>query len=106
MIRAQLIRSGDHIVGFKIKGHAEYAEHGQDIVCAAASFLAITVENSLELQLHREGTTTMKSGELFYRLPDGLTEDELRQAQIILQVLDTGFRNLEKEYPNYVQYRS
>ena len=36
------------IMDFLSKGHAGYAEEGQDIVCAAVSALIITTVNSLE----------------------------------------------------------
>ena len=37
--------SGDY-VGFRMTGHAEYAEYGSDIVCAAVSVLVINTINS------------------------------------------------------------
>ncbi|MDO4167727.1 MAG: ribosomal-processing cysteine protease Prp [Eubacteriales bacterium] len=38
----------DEYTGFRMKGHAGYAEHGQDIVCAAVSVLVINTINSME----------------------------------------------------------
>lgn len=35
-------------VGFQLKGHAGFAEYGQDIVCAAVSALSINTVNSIE----------------------------------------------------------
>ena len=35
--------------GFTLKGHAEYAEYGYDIVCSAVTSNAIGVDNSLNL---------------------------------------------------------
>ena len=35
-------------VGFQTEGHAEYANPGQDIVCAAASILVINTINAIE----------------------------------------------------------
>ena len=35
-------------VGFQTEGHAEYADPGQDIVCAAASILVINTINAIE----------------------------------------------------------
>lgn len=35
-------------VGFRMKGHADYAAYGQDIVCAAVSALVINTINSVE----------------------------------------------------------
>ena len=40
-------RNGNYLE-FVSKGHAGYAEEGQDIVCAAVSALIITTVNSLE----------------------------------------------------------
>lgn len=34
--------------GFQIKGHAEYASEGHDIVCSAVSALALNCVNSIE----------------------------------------------------------
>ncbi len=34
--------------GFSCEGHAEYAEEGQDIVCAAVSALTLNTINSIE----------------------------------------------------------
>ena len=35
-------------IGFQLKGHAGFAEYGQDIVCAAVSALSINTVNSIE----------------------------------------------------------
>ena len=106
MIRVQLVKSGKHIEGFQISGHAEYAPSGQDSVCAAASFLATTVVNSLELQLGVAGTVKSEDGYLYYRLPASLSEQQQHTAQIILQTLSTGFQNLKEAYPKYISIQN
>ena len=40
--------SSGKYTGFRMNGHAEYAEYGQDIVCAAVSALVINTINSIE----------------------------------------------------------
>jgi uncharacterized protein YsxB (DUF464 family) len=40
--------NGD-FAGFTCEGHADYADKGEDIVCAAVSILTINTQNSLEL---------------------------------------------------------
>ena len=35
-------------VGFQTEGHAEYADPGEDIICAAVSVLVINTINSIE----------------------------------------------------------
>ncbi|RCK12092.1 50S ribosomal protein L21 [Bacillus licheniformis] len=45
MIHAKITRSRSNkdILGFEMSGHANFAEHGQDLVCAGASAVAFTV---------------------------------------------------------------
>ena len=43
-----LINREDEIVGFEIKGHAEYDEYGKDLVCSAVTILAYSCVNSLD----------------------------------------------------------
>ncbi len=38
----------ESITGFRTEGHAEYARHGKDIVCAAVSMLVTNTINSIE----------------------------------------------------------
>ena len=38
----------EECTGFQTEGHAEYADPGQDIVCAAASILVINTINAIE----------------------------------------------------------
>ena len=107
MIRVQFVKTGNRIEGFQISGHAGYAEHGHDIVCAAVSFLSITVVNSLEVQLGCQGT--VKGGEdgyLYYRLPKELDTKQQETAQSILRTLEIGFVNLKEEYPKYISIQN
>ena len=46
-IRIKKSDRGD-IIGFHMSGHADYAEHGSDVVCAEVSALVINCINSIE----------------------------------------------------------
>ena len=48
MINAIFFKKDESFVGFDIKGHAEYAQSGEDIICAAVSALVINTVNSIE----------------------------------------------------------
>ncbi len=49
MIKVSLYKDADNLItGFKLSGHADYAEHGSDIVCAAVSTLVLNTINSIE----------------------------------------------------------
>lgn len=49
MIRVTIFKDSEgSCQGFCLQGHAGYADHGQDIVCAAVSVLALNTVNSIE----------------------------------------------------------
>jgi uncharacterized protein YsxB (DUF464 family) len=47
MITAEFISKSDRFVGFKVFGHADYGEYGQDIVCASVSSAVQLVCNTI-----------------------------------------------------------
>lgn len=49
MIKVSVYTNAENVItGFKMSGHADYSEHGSDIVCAAVSALVINTINSIE----------------------------------------------------------
>lgn len=80
----------------KCKGHAEYAESGNDIVCAAVSVLIINTLNSLEelCGLSVKPRKSEKKGLLAFELPEELDE----RAVVLLDSLALGCVSIEKEY--------
>lgn len=81
-----------------IKGHAEYAPHGQDIVCAAISALLQTFTMSVDTFTADKLNTEMTAGNavVTYR---NLTE----QSQLLLSSFLLGCEAIAETYPDYVQ---
>lgn len=49
MINVSIYKDADNLItGFRLSGHARFARHGKDVVCAAASALVINTINSIE----------------------------------------------------------
>ncbi len=48
MIDVTLLIKKEKRLGFAIKGHANFDQHGYDIVCAAVSILSYTAVNTLD----------------------------------------------------------
>lgn len=78
------------------RGHAGYAERGEDIVCAALSVLVINTLNSLEklcgLPVRPEEDEA--EGRIACRFPDGLDD----KAAVLLDSLVLGCVSIEKQY--------
>ena len=77
-------------------GHAGFAKHGEDIVCAALSVLVINTLNSLEelCRLPIEPETDEKSGYIACRFPEDMDE----KAVLLLDSLLLGCVTIEKQY--------
>ncbi len=87
------------LVGFRIRGHAGFAEYGQDIVCAGASAIAQAAVLGLK--------DTLGSSVSFQREP-GFLEVHISQescgtaSQAILRALELGLLSISREYSGYV----
>ena len=83
--------------GLSIDGHANFAEQGKDIVCAAVSVLAQTLIASIEELTDDDVRSVIEHGhiELNYR---NLSE----MSRVLIDSFLIGCRMLESEYPECV----
>ena len=96
-----LTRSDGALLGYRANGHSGYAEAGADIVCAAISALTQTTLNGLK--------NVLKAPVMFDQDDDGAfieailtpeaSEDQIRQAQLLLVTLLEGLQAIQREYP-------
>jgi uncharacterized protein YsxB (DUF464 family) len=81
-----------------IHGHAGYAPHGQDIVCAAVSTLVQNMVISISEMTTDEIQYDMQPGSVEIRYGN-LSAD----AQLLVSSFFIGIREISNEYPSYVQ---
>ena len=96
-----LKRSDGALLGYRANGHSGYAEAGADIVCAAISALTQTTLNGLK--------NVLKAPVMFDQDDDGAfieailtpeaSEDQIRQAQLLLVTLLDGLQAIQRGYP-------
>ncbi len=90
-------------IEIKIRGHADYAPKGQDIVCAAVSVLGQT----LALCIQERKPRLTKS--LHIDSTDGLTIRCLplpkykSEVEILYQFVMCGIAHLSQQYPQHIQ---
>ena len=99
MIKILIHKTEDGLDAFSCKGHAEYADEGQDIICSAVSILTQNAVNSIEALTGIAYKSKQKDGSLSFRLegkPDEKTE-------LLLQSMLLGLRGIEEEYPKYLK---
>ena len=100
------INTEGEIFSLKIVGHAGYAEHGADIVCAAASILASTVSSFVasadengDLQINPQNQ--IDEGDVIISCVPN--DDSLSSLQDMFCFAKRGFELLEYNYPQYVR---
>ena len=86
-------------LGFSFKGHAGYAAHGSDIVCAAISSVAYMTANTIieimkidaDVDVNEDGAMTLK-----------VPEESAEKTKEILLGLELHINELKKQYPKNV----
>jgi uncharacterized protein YsxB (DUF464 family) len=86
-----------------VYGHAGYGIKGEDIVCAGVSALTYTMLNSLEVLLGIKCNCIIESGAADYILPENLNEVQFKDAQLILNTIVIGYKNMSQSYGKYVK---
>ena len=89
MITATFKRVNNSIVEYEIKGHANYAEKGKDIVCASVSSLYLSITNYLI------------ANDYAY-LDDEQVVQLIEGSQIAVEILHQGLVDISKEYPDHM----
>ena len=94
------------IQGFQASGHAGAKKiRGYDLICCAVSALTQTGVNALETVAGVLPLVQVEDGFLRCILPEGLHETEMAHAQIVLETVITGLKNIEEIYPKLVRIR-
>lgn len=105
MVRVEIRRKPDGtIAGFRMTGHAEYAEAGKDIVCAGVSAVAIGTVNAVASLLDvRLVDGTPEKGTLEATVPPGLEGRRGEDLQLMLESMVHMVRDIESAYGAYIR---
>ena len=96
-IRFTQDRNGQ-LSGFCVRGHAQFAESGRDIVCAAVSSAVYMAANTVTEVLGLSPALSERDGKLSL----SLSEKEAPAAQAVLQGLRLHLQALYTQYPDYI----
>ena len=93
----------DDIVFFSVSGHAQYAQEGEDIVCAAVSSIVQTAVFGLGSYLELEPEVEKKDGQLSCRLKAKTAAKE--EVKAILETMVVGLKKTEKKHSSYLKIK-
>ena len=103
MIEVWVRRDGGKIAGYRVEGHAGWAESGSDIVCAAVSALTIAAANGLDRLAGAVSKSESSEGRLEVVLKGGIGEKAEVKAEAILETMLGGLRDIREEYPGRIK---
>ncbi len=102
MTSVEILRDTDKkIFGFRSRGHAGYAEAGQDIVCAGVSTLLQTAVLGLEEYLKLDPKVEQEQGWLHCQLERDIFLN--REIDAVLETMVLGLKALARQYPQHLQ---
>lgn len=105
MTKISLFSAEGLFTGFKAEGHTGYAPEGKDIVCAGISALIQSTVLGLTslLEIQPAIKTKKKTGLFVCRLPQALSEEKQRNADLLLRCMYLGLKQMAAEYRDYLQ---
>lgn len=103
MIRVVIKRNSEgNIVEFNIEGHANYADHGQDIVCSAVSVLGQTALIGIHDYANINCKFKIYSGYINCKIPFEIDGEKKIMANAILETMFLGLKNIKEGYSSYI----
>ena len=86
-----------------VSGHADYAEHGEDIVCSAVSSLCVSLANTIS-QAGVPGASINVSPGLF--VVNAVVEENRKYIEGAFDMALTGMKSISEQYPDHVFFSS
>ena len=106
MITVTVTRENGEPVGFKVSGHANMGEYGEDLVCAAVSAIVQTAVLGITDVCNISAGVSIEEGKTTCILSRDATSDELRKAAIVFDTMLAGLRSIQASYPRTINFRN
>ena len=88
-----------------VSGHAGFADHGEDIVCAAVSVLTISILNGLtEIVGRKDLGEVIEEGYVRFIVPEINDEPTKLKTETLISTYLLGIRGIKEAYGDYIQF--
>ncbi|WP_434402523.1 ribosomal-processing cysteine protease Prp [Planococcus sp. 11815] len=104
MIQVTIHQTDSYIHGFEMSGHADFAEHGKDLVCAGASAVSFGAVNAImELTGIEPDIEQADSGFLKIAFPENMDKKTDEQVQLLVRAMVISLETIEHEYADFIK---
>lgn len=100
MIWVKIKTQQKEIKSLEVTGHAEFAEKGQDIVCAACSLVSIGLLNAIDEMCSEQCELLKEDNRIYIEV-----KESNERLQIILNAGIIQYRTLAEEFGKYIRIR-
>ncbi|MFF2755046.1 ribosomal-processing cysteine protease Prp [Psychrobacillus sp. NPDC058041] len=106
MIKVTVTKDQSGLIhSFEMKGHANFAGYGKDLVCAGASAVSFGAVNAIIALT--EITPIIKQngdgGYLYVEVPSISNPEKAAHMQLILEAMIVSLQTIEQEYDKYIK---
>lgn len=95
MITAEFFTYEDDIIGFKVYGHADYADIGEDVVCSGVSSAVMLTANTITESFGIAADVTATENEIRLTLQ---RDSKDKNAKLLLEALRTHLAIISQEF--------
>ncbi|WP_318508215.1 ribosomal-processing cysteine protease Prp [Bacillus sp. T3] len=92
------------ISSFSMSGHADFARHGEDIVCAGASAVSFGSVNAIEALTGVVPEIEQGNGGfLRCAFPNDLQQEVQEKVQLLLEAMVVSLETIERDYGKHIK---
>lgn len=103
MIQVIIYKREAKIIGYSASGHAEYADRGEDVICAAVSVLTISTENAIDALTDDKFVAEMDDDGYVKVM---MTEEVSHDTTVLLSAFEIAVNSISEAYGrDYIQIR-
>lgn len=107
MIKVKLYQKNNHVFRLRFEGHAGFAEHGNDIICASVSMLTFNTLNAIEKFTNepmKQLAYDEKKGLVDVEFPRRKSGEIEPEAELLIRTLVLGLIDTKEMYgEKYIQ---
>ncbi|MEK4486596.1 ribosomal-processing cysteine protease Prp [Psychrobacillus sp. FSL H8-0484] len=106
MIKVTVMKDQSGLIhSFEMKGHADFAEHGKDLVCAGASAVSFGAVNAIIALTEITPIIEQKGngGYLYVEVPSITNPEKAANIQLILEAMIVSLQTIEQDYGKYIK---
>jgi uncharacterized protein YsxB (DUF464 family) len=105
MILVCIGRTAGSVRQVTVRGHAQAAPKGEDLICAAVSALVQTYLFSLQRLLRIDTDAVVRDGYISLTLPAELSQDTRKAADLLAESMLIGLEEINSSYPGYLKVK-